>query len=163
MAAPRFIHLRTHSAYSLSEGALPIKQMASLAVKNHMPALAITDTGNLFGALEYSEALAEKGVQPIIGALLSLARPGQRLANGAPQIDWLALYAQDATGYGNLCALVSHAHLGRPVEMDPHVTLADMAGRTDGLICLTAGGEGALTRLLAGEQAVAANVHRDEG
>ena len=89
-------------------------------------------------------------MQPIVGAFLSVARPGQRLANGAPMIDWLALYAQDDTGYNNLCALVSAAHLGRPVEQDPHVTLADMAGKTDGLICLTGGGEGALARLLAG-------------
>ena len=72
-------------------------------------------------------------------------------------IDWLALYAQDDTGYNNLCALVSAAHLGRPVEQDPHVTLADMAGKTDGLICLTGGGEGALARLLAGEQKMAAD------
>ncbi|HWW57999.1 MAG TPA: DNA polymerase III subunit alpha, partial [Sphingopyxis sp.] len=75
---------------------------------------------------------------------------------GAPLIDWLALYAQDEAGYNNLCALVSDAHLGRPAEQDPHVTLASMAGRTDGLLCLTGGGEGALARLLAGEQKTAA-------
>src|SRR5213596_2611736 len=68
-----FIHLHTHSAYSLSEGALPIKQMAKMAREAGMPALAITDTGNLFGALEFSEALSEKGIQPIIGCALKLA------------------------------------------------------------------------------------------
>jgi DNA polymerase-3 subunit alpha len=67
-----FIHLRTHSAYSLSEGALPVKQLASLAVAHDMPALAITDTNNLFGALEFSETLAGKGVQPIIGMSLQV-------------------------------------------------------------------------------------------
>ena len=121
------------------------------------PAIASCDRNGLYGAMAFGDACKAAGVQPIVGALLSVARPGQRLANGAPLIDWLALYAQDEVGYGNLCALVSHAHLGRPVELDPHVTLADLAGRTDGLICLTAGGEGALTRLLAGEQMVAAN------
>ena len=60
-----FIHLRTHSAYSLAEGALHIKQMGALAKEMGSPALAITDTGNLFGALEFSDALSEKGIQPI--------------------------------------------------------------------------------------------------
>src|SRR5262245_50524227 len=67
-----FVHLRTHSAYSLSEGALPIKQMAKLAADMAMPALAITDTGNLFGALGFSEAMLEKGIQPIIGITLQI-------------------------------------------------------------------------------------------
>src|SRR3546814_15533415 len=106
-----------------------------------------------------SSDLQAAGVQPIVGTLLSVARPGQRLANGAPLIDWLALYAQDDKGYDNLCALVSAAHLGRPVEQDPHVLLSDIAGRTDGLICLTGGGEGALARLLAGGQESAAGAY----
>src|SRR3972149_7322241 len=67
-----FIHLRTHSAYSLSEGALPVKNLAKLALAHDMPALAITDTNNLFGALEFSEILAGKGVQPIIGISLQV-------------------------------------------------------------------------------------------
>src|SRR3546814_20748866 len=74
-------------------------------------------------------------VQPIVGAFLSIGLPWQRLANGAPLIDWLALYSQDETGYNNLCALVSAAHLDRPIEQEPHVALSALAGRTDGLIC----------------------------
>ena len=62
-----FVHLRTHSAYSLSEGALQIKALAALTKDARMPAVAITDTGNLFGALEFSDAMAEKGIQPILG------------------------------------------------------------------------------------------------
>ena len=157
MAYSPFVPLRVFSSYTMLEGAIEPKAIAKAARERGFPAIAICDRNGLYGAMAFGDACKAAGVQPIVGALLSVARPGQRLANGAPQIDWLALYAQDETGYGNLCALVSHAHLGRPVEMDPHVTLADMAGRTDGLICLTAGGEGALTRLLAGEQAVAAN------
>src|SRR3546814_15639414 len=72
----------------------------------------------LDGVMAFGEACQAAGVQPIVGTLLSVARPGQRLANGAPLIDWLALYAQDDKGYDNLCALVSAAHLGRPVEQD---------------------------------------------
>src|SRR5262245_66682447 len=77
-AAPTpFIHLRAHSAYSLSEGALPVKQLAQLAVDNAMPALALTDSDNLFGALEFSEVLAGKGIQPIIGTTVRGERGGQ--------------------------------------------------------------------------------------
>ena len=63
-----FIHLHVHSAYSLREGALTIETLAKLAKADEMPALAITDTNNLFGALEFSEKLAKTGIQPIIGA-----------------------------------------------------------------------------------------------
>ena len=68
---PVFVHLRTHTAYSLSEGALQIKALAGLAKDARMPAVAITDTGNLFGALEFSEAMWDKGIQPIVGTLLA--------------------------------------------------------------------------------------------
>ncbi|MEJ2229385.1 MAG: PHP domain-containing protein, partial [Alphaproteobacteria bacterium] len=70
---PGFIHLRVHSAYSLLEGALPVKMLAKLAKKDAQPALAITDRNNLFGALEYSETMSGEGVQPIIGCTLSLS------------------------------------------------------------------------------------------
>ena len=62
MPVPIFIHLRVHTAYSLSEGALPIKKLAGMAKDMAMPALAMSDTGNLFGALEFSEAVSAKGV-----------------------------------------------------------------------------------------------------
>ena len=64
-------------------------------------------------------------------------------------VDYLALYAQDEAGWNNLCHLVSRAHLDRPLEQEPHVALADLAGRTDGLIALTGASEGAVTRLFA--------------
>ena len=67
-----FVHLHVHSAFSLREGALAIETLAKLAKADAMPALAITDTNNLFGALEFSEKLAKAGVQPIVGCLLSV-------------------------------------------------------------------------------------------
>src|SRR5438034_6423591 len=104
-----FIHLRTHSAYSLSEGALPITQMAALAKDQGMPALAITDTGNLFGALEFSEAAVEKSIQPIIGCTLKVDLAGVPAESALkPQgqnlrrLPSLALLAKDAVGYQNL-------------------------------------------------------------
>ena len=68
-----FVHLRTHSAYSLSEGAIKADKIAALASEAAMPAVAITDSGNLFGALEFSQACTARGVQPIIGCQIGLA------------------------------------------------------------------------------------------
>jgi len=151
-----FVPLRVFSAYTMLEGAIDPKQIAKHARKLGFPAAAITDRNGLYGSMAFSDACQGEGVQPIIGAMLGVARPDR--PQGAPQsIDWLALYAQDAAGYDNLCELVSMAHLDRPVEQDPHVTFATLEGRTDGLIALTAGAEGALARLLADEQAEAAN------
>src|SRR5271168_3994502 len=72
LKAVGFVHLHVHSAYSLREGALSIETLAKLAMGDQMPALAITDTNNLFGALEFSEKLAKSGIQPIIGAQLTV-------------------------------------------------------------------------------------------
>src|SRR3546814_18006297 len=91
------------------------------------------------------------GVQPIIGTMLGVCRPDMPEGVEAP-LDWLALYAQDKTGYDNLCALVSRAHLDRPIEQPAHVSFDDLQGHTQGLIALTAGREGALARLFAEEQ-----------
>lgn len=156
MAYSPFVPLRVFSSFTMLEGAIEPKAIAKAARERGFPAIAVADRNGLYGVMAFGDACKAAGVQPIVGALLSVARPGQRLANGAPLIDWLALYAQDDTGYDNLCALVSAAHLGRPVEQEPHVLLSDIAGKTDGLICLTGGGEGALARLLAGEQKSAA-------
>ncbi|ABF52895.1 DNA polymerase III subunit alpha [Sphingopyxis alaskensis] len=162
MAFSPFVPLRVFSSYTMLEGAIEPKAIAKAARDRGFPAIAVADRNGLYGVMAFGEACQAAGVQPIVGALLSVARPGQRLANGAPLIDWLALYAQDARGYHNLCALVSAAHLGRPVEQEPHVALSDMTGRTDGLICLTGGGEGALARLLAGEQQSAAEDYMEQ-
>ena len=70
MALADFIHLRVHSAYSLSEGAIKIKQLVELCRRQAMPAVAATDTGNLFGAFQFAQAAAEAGIQPIIGCQL---------------------------------------------------------------------------------------------
>ena len=83
LKAVGFVHLHVHSAYSLREGALAIETLAKLAKADAMPALAITDTNNLFGALEFSEKLAKSGVQPIIGAQITVDfadAPGCRLS-----------------------------------------------------------------------------------
>jgi DNA polymerase-3 subunit alpha len=149
-----FIHLRTHSAYSLSEGALPIKQMAALARDARMPALAITDTGNLFGALEFSEVMSEKGIQPIIGCTLKVdlavatgdgtLRPQQ----GLRKLPSLALLAKDEAGYRNLMKLSSRAYLDTASTAEPHVPLALLEAHQEGLICLTGGPAGPVNEAL---------------
>ncbi len=67
-----FVHLHVHSSFSLLEGALRIDDLKKLALKDKMPALALTDTNNLFGALEFSEKMAGAGIQPIVGIELSV-------------------------------------------------------------------------------------------
>ena len=159
MAAP-YVPLRIFSSYTMLEGAIEPKAIAKQAKKLDFPAAAVTDRNGLYAAMAFTDACRSEGVQPIVGAMLGVARPGTQGGiadrDSRPLIDWLALYAQDETGYQNLCALVSSAHLDRPVEQDAHVSLEAMKGRTDGLIALTAGAEGALARLLAeGQQSAA--------
>ena len=72
MAAPGFVHLHVHSAYSLLEGALTISKLADLAKADRQPALALTDTDNMFGVLEFSEKMASAGIQPIVGCALAV-------------------------------------------------------------------------------------------
>ncbi|MCB1381242.1 MAG: PHP domain-containing protein, partial [Alphaproteobacteria bacterium] len=157
-----FIHLRTHTAYSLSEGALKIKALANLAYEARMPALAITDTGNLFGALEFSDMLAEKGIQPIIGCTLKVdiaetPKDGNfRPQHGLRRIPSLAFLARDAEGYGNLMKLSSRAYLSSPDNAEHHVTWDYLSDHAAGLICLTGGPLGPVNdALVAGQMPLA--------
>ena len=129
------------------EGAIDPKALAKLAKERGFPAIAICDRNGLYGTTAFAAACKGEGVQPIIGTLLGVARG----ADGP--IDYLPLLAQDEDGWNNLCHLVSRAHLDRPLELDPHVTMDDLDGRTAGLIALTGAGEGAVTRLLTGGKA----------
>lgn len=143
MAYAPFVPLRVLSSYSMLEGAIEPKTLAKLARERGFPAVAICDRNGLYGASMFAGYCKGEGVQPIIGALLGVRRDA-----GGP-IDYLPLYVQDEAGWLNLCHLVSKAHLDRPLELDPHVTLAELEGRTEGLIALSGAGEGALARLLA--------------
>ena len=148
MAFAPFVPLRVMSAYSLLEGAIEPKGMAKLAKERGFPAIAVCDRNGLYGAVMFANACMDEGVQPIVGTLLGIARD-----EDGKQVDYLPLFAQDETGYDNLCHLVSSAHLDRPLALEPHIALADLEGRTDGLVALTGAGEGALARLLADGQA----------
>ncbi|GAA4771918.1 DNA polymerase III subunit alpha [Novosphingobium ginsenosidimutans] len=156
MAHERFVPLRVFSSYTMLDGTIDPKAAAKLAKDRAFPAIAITDRNGLYGAMSFAGACKDAGIQPLIGTFLAVSRE-EAAAGKDPVIDWLGLIAQNETGWNNLCYLVSRAHLGRPIEFEPHVTMADLQGHTDGLIALTGAGEGALVRLLAagkGEAAV---------
>ena len=152
-----FVHLHVHSAFSLREGAMAVTKLVKFAAADGMPALALTDTNNLFGALEFSEKSAKEGIQPIAGmqigvdfgdgALLSPRGFDDRSGRGA-----LVLLAQTEAGYQNLMSLASHAWLDPEPGVDPHVTLACLASRAEGLIALTGGPAGPLDLAFAAER-----------
>ena len=150
MAYEPFVPLRVFSAYTMLEGAIEPKAIAKTAHARGFPAIALADRNGLYAGMAFADGCFDAGIQPIIGTLLCVARPGSNPA--APVLDWLALYAQNEKGYDNLCDLVSHAHLDRPLELPAHVPFERLEGRTDGVIALTAAGEGALVKLLAAGQ-----------
>ncbi|KAA2243996.1 DNA polymerase III subunit alpha [Salinarimonas soli] len=138
-----FVHLHAHSSYSLLEGALKIGDLAKLAAGDKQPALALTDTNNLFGALEFSEKLAGMGIQPIAGLQLSVEfedpDPSVRLPPPPPSI---VLLAQNAEGYRNLAILASRAYFDVELGAPPRVRMAAVAEGAAGLIALTGGPNG---------------------
>jgi DNA polymerase-3 subunit alpha len=161
---PKFIHLKTHSAYSLLEGALPIGKLAKLAEAHAMPAIALTDTNNLFGALEFSDKLSGAGIQPIAGATYevdfgdgassdasSLHRLGQN-ASAVRPAGPLAILAASEQGYANLIKLGSQAFL-LPDPVEPtHIKLDALEAHREGLIVLTGGPLGPIGRALSDGQ-----------
>jgi len=156
---PGFVHLHLHTSYSLREGALTIPKLAKLALADAMPALAITDTNNLFGALEFSEKLAKEGIQPITGLQLTIdfgdgALFGRDLARNARGS--VVLLVGTEAGYINLMRLASEAYT-RPASGDePHITFDRLSGGTAGLILLTGGPNGAIDRVLSANKPEAA-------
>ncbi|MBT4880098.1 MAG: DNA polymerase III subunit alpha [Alphaproteobacteria bacterium] len=154
---PPFIHLRVHSAYSLLEGAIKCKALVARCVDQKTPAVAITDTNNLFGSYEFSQTTAESGVQPIIGCQIALKRPEEEKKNAfqaavATQTDPLVLLVQNEEGYKNLLKLLEIAYLESPDGEGPHITFESLLGKSDGLIALTAGIQGGLAQFLLNRQ-----------
>ncbi|HWK32070.1 MAG TPA: PHP domain-containing protein, partial [Hyphomicrobium sp.] len=157
----RFVHLKVHSAYSLLEGALPIGKLAQLAAAQNFPALGLTDTNNLYGALEFSDKLADAGIQPIVGVSLTVDFADRRhdaSERGTPQVRGpgdgnIALLAMNDAGYANLMKLVSRAHLDAPDVEAVHTTADVVAEHAEGLIALTGGPDGPIDRALREGQA----------
>ncbi len=157
-AEPRFVHLHVHSSYSLLEGALTIARLAELAKKDRQPALALTDSDNMFGALEFSEKLAGSGIQPIVGCALGIDfgdqenRAGQQGAAAGVSFARIVLLAAREDGYRSLMRLCSRAYLDTAEHERPHIRLDWLVGETNGLIALSGGLNGPLDLAIAGGQ-----------
>ncbi len=153
-ADPRFVHLHVHSSYSLLEGALTVARLAELAKKDRQPALALTDTDNMFGALEFSEKLAGAGIQPIVGCALAIDFGDLDNRNASAAQTWrrIVLLAAAEEGYRSLMRLCSRAYLDTPPQEHPHIKLAWLDGETAGLIALTGGPNGPLDAAILGGQ-----------
>ena len=159
MAGPGFVHLHVHSSYSLLESALTIARLAELAKADRQPALALTDTDNMFGALEFSEKMAGVGIQPIIGCALAVDFGDQEARVGVqpPPCPRIVLLAAREDGYRSLMRLNSRAFLETAPSEKPHIELAWLEGETDGLIALTGGAGGPLNAAIeAGQSSLAA-------
>jgi DNA polymerase-3 subunit alpha len=147
--SPRFIHLRTHTEHSLLEGAVPVKKLVDLCRAAAMPAVAVTDTNNMFAALEFSVTARDAGLQPILGCQIAVAhdpaQPGERPRLPAP----IVLLAQNEAGYLNLMRLNTLLYIEGAMAgaaNQPQVTLDELERHREGLICLTGGPEGPLGR-----------------
>ena len=156
----RFIHLRTHSEYSLLEGALRVKKLPALCADNKMPAMALTDKNNMFAALEYSVGMSDAGIQPIVGCQVDVtyveSRPGEKARAPAAVV----LLAQTETGYENLMKLNSCLYIDNHDQL-PQVTVDELAQYGAGIICLTGGSTGPVGQLLQAGQKPAAQALMD--
>jgi DNA polymerase-3 subunit alpha len=144
-----FVHLRVRSAYSLLEGAIKAEGIAKLAAAADMPAVALTDRANLFGALEFSVITKEAGVQPIVGCALPVTGIGGKAPERWAKTPTVVLLAQSELGYLNLSKLSSHAYLEAEAAEEPAVPWSMVAELSAGLILLSGGSDGPVDPLFA--------------
>lgn len=146
--SPQFVHLRIHSAYSLLEGALPVKKIIAKAVADQQPALGLTDTNNLFAALEFSKTASGEGLQPIIGCQLSIdfEEEASEERNGRTQqpkkLPALVLLAATTEGYQHLSELVSRAYMEGEGHASIHIKRSWLGDHMPGVIALTGAATG---------------------
>ena len=148
-----FVHLRVRSAYSVLEGAIKAEQVGPMAAGLGMPAVALTDRANLFGALEFSVDTKEAGVQPIVGCSLPVTGIGEGPPQRWARVPTLVLLAQNEAGYRNLMALSSAAYLEIGEAAEPGVPWSKVAAMSEGLILLSGGPDGPIDPLFAAGRA----------
>ena len=156
MSAPPFVHLHCHSHYSLLDGASPIKGLVARAKELGMNALALTDHGNLYGALEFYKACKDAGVNPVLGYEAYVA-PGSRFdksgATSSKEATYhLTLLAQNATGFRNLVKMASRAFL-EGFYHKPRIDRELLAQYSEGIICLSGCVSGEFSRALLAHSA----------
>ena len=127
-----FIHLRTHSSYSLAESTIKIEKLVDLAKDHNMPAIALTDNNNMFGALEFSIACQKKGIQPIIGTSINLLEVSNN--KNFAQLTFLVMNEE---GYKNLLYLSSISHTREHQKVG--ILFEDLYKYSKGLICYVGG------------------------
>src|ERR1700687_5537004 len=156
MSHAGFIHLHVHSAHSLLKGSIKIQKLAELAKADRQPALALTDTDNMFGALEFSDRCAACAIQPIIGCELAIdfgdQDPNARNALSATPSRIVLLAARER-GYRSVMRLNSRAFLETPIHQSPHIKFEWLEGDAEDLILLTGGPEGLISLAIAADQA----------
>lgn len=146
-SSANFIHLRVHSEYSVLEGAVRLAQLPELCKNGGFPAVALTDTNNMFALLEFSETMAKSGIQPIVGFQANLLNDAREAGvNKGPQAAPLVLLAQSQDGLQNLKRLTSLIYLAEG-RAEQGLSLQDLQRHSEGVICLTGGPEGAVGRL----------------
>jgi DNA polymerase-3 subunit alpha len=137
-----FVHLRVRSAYSLLEGAIKAGKVPKMAADAGMPAVAVADRVNLFGALEFSQAAKDAGVQPIVACALPVTGIGGQASDRWAKVPTVVVIVQNETGWLNLCQLSSSAYLDAGPVDEPGVPWNKVVEHSDGLILLTGGPDG---------------------
>src|SRR4051812_22732111 len=137
MSSTPFVHLHCHSDYSLLDGACEITQLMDLVVEQKMPSIALTDHGNLFGAVEFYNAAKAKGVHPVIGCEVYVSQKGHKVRNESDRYNHLVLLCENQEGYRNLINLVSTGYLDG-FYYKPRIDKDLLAAHSKGLICLSA-------------------------
>ena len=135
-----FVHLTNKTEYSLSEGAITINRIAELCESFKMPAVGITDTNNMFGALEFSDKVSGHGVQPLIGCNIKINIPPEfklDLTEFENKYFFLNLFAKNLNGYQNLLELSSLCYT--KYSTNNALNLSDIYNKKNGLIVLTGG------------------------
>jgi DNA polymerase III subunit alpha len=131
-----FVHLHNHSDFSLLDGASKVDQLVETAIAMGMPALALTDHGNLFGAIQFYTRAKKRGLKPIIGSEVYVAKESRhKKTGGGDQSNHLVLLARDMTGYQNLSKLVSYGYI-EGFYYKPRVDKELLAQHSKGLIAL---------------------------
>ena len=156
MAEPKFVHLRVHTAYSLSEGAIQVPALMHKCKELGIPAIAITDTANMFGGKAFSKYASEEGIKPILGCQFYLRNPDAdnplKSKGRVIEPDKIILLVMNAQGYANIMKLMKLAYLDGPNMEKPQILMEHFEGRNEGLIMLTGGVEGPIGRLLLSNQ-----------
>jgi len=160
--SPQFVHLRVHSAYSLLEGALPVKKIIAKALEDNQPAIGLTDTNNLFAALEFSKTASGEGLQPLIGCQLSIDMEDEAGddRNGRQQqlrkLPAIVMIAATSEGYHTLSGLVSRAYMQGEGPGTIHIKRSWLGDSVPGVIALTGARGGPVdSALVEGQRDVA--------